>query len=99
MTCTNFCFLAPNIGFILFPTTDNSVINISIETKEWTSEESLTKYIDVIDESIYKYDELKVYNLTISWNKISVYIELLNKKLRDEKWLKKCLWIRRGYSK
>ena len=83
-----FVFLAPNIGFILFPTTDNSVINISIETKEWTSEESLTKYVDVIDESIYKYEELKVYNLTISWNKISVYIELLNKKLRDEKWLK-----------
>lgn len=82
-----FVFLAPNIWFILFPKTDNWVINISVETKEWTNKEQLLKYVDKIDESIYKYEELKVYNMTISNNKISIYIELLNKNIRKEKWL------------
>jgi len=82
-----FVFLAPNIWFILFPKTDNWVINISVETKEWTNKEQLLKYVDKIDESIYKYEELKVYNMTISSNKISIFIELLNKNIRDEKWL------------
>ncbi|MDD3144571.1 MAG: efflux RND transporter permease subunit [Candidatus Gracilibacteria bacterium] len=82
-----FVFLAPNIGFILFPKTDNGVINISVETKEGTNKEQLLKYVDKIDESIYKYEELKVYNMTISNNKISIYIELLNKNIRKEKGL------------
>jgi multidrug efflux pump subunit AcrB len=29
-----FVFLAPKIGFILFPATDESVINVEIATKE-----------------------------------------------------------------
>jgi hypothetical protein len=29
-----FIFLAPQIGFILFPATDESVINVEISTKE-----------------------------------------------------------------
>lgn len=82
-----FVFLAPRIGFILFPNTDNWVIQIDIETKEWTNEESLVKYLDIIDESIYKYEELKVYNVTIKWNTINVYIELKNKNIRKELWL------------
>ncbi|MDD2907242.1 MAG: efflux RND transporter permease subunit [Candidatus Gracilibacteria bacterium] len=83
-----FVFLSPKIGFILFPKADNAVINISIETKEGTNKESLIKYVDQVDNAIYKYDELKVYNMTISGNKISIYIELLTKKDRDAKGLK-----------
>ena len=82
-----FVFLSPKIWFTLFPSTDNSVINVTVEAKEWINEDYLEKYLDLIDESIYHYDELKVYNSKISWNKISIYIELLNKKLRDQKWL------------
>lgn len=82
-----FVFLSPRIGFILFPNTDNWVIQIDIETKEWTNEDSLVKYLDIIDESIYKYEELKVYNVTIKWNTINVYIELKNKNIRKELWL------------
>jgi len=82
-----FVFLAPRIWFILFPNTDNWVIQLSIETKEGTNEESLSKYLDIVDEAIYKYDELKVYNVTITWNKINVWIELQNKNIRKELWL------------
>jgi len=83
-----FIFLAPQIGFILFPATDESVINVEISTKEWTDNESLRKYLPIIDEAISKYPELKVYYNTISGNKIDSYIELLEPKKRKKAWLK-----------
>ena len=83
-----FIFLAPQIGFILFPATDESVINVEIATKEWTDKESLRKYLPIIDEAVSKYPELKVFYNSISWNKIDSYIELLEPKKRQEQWLK-----------
>lgn len=83
-----FVFLSPKIWFILFPSTDNSVIQASIETKEWSNEDSLVKYLDDIDNAINYHDELKVYNMSVSWNKIDIYVELLNKNERKELWLR-----------
>ncbi len=83
-----FVFLSPKIWFILFPSTDNSVIQASIETKEWSNEDSLLKYLDDIDNAINYHDELKVYNMSVSWNKIDIYVELLNKNERKELWLR-----------
>lgn len=73
-----FVFLAPKIWFTIFPSTDNSVITIDIEAKTWTDKDSLVKYLPIIDENLSVLPEMKVYNTTISWNKISVYIELKN---------------------
>ena len=38
-----FVFFSPRIGFILFPPTDNSVINISVEAKNGTDKIALEK--------------------------------------------------------
>lgn len=83
-----FVFISPKIGFTLFPESDNWVIQATVETREWTDEEVLVEYLDVIDDAISIYDELKVYNVTISWNKIDIFIELLSKNERDALWLK-----------
>ncbi len=81
----SFIFLSPKIWFILFPTTDNSIIQASIKAKTWTDKEALRKYLDEIDSVISIYPELKVYYTTISWNKIDLYIELINKTERKQK--------------
>jgi len=83
-----FVFIAPNIGFTLFPSSDQWVISWSIETKEWTDKKVLIKYLSVLDEAIYDIPELKVYYNSISGNRIDLYIELLEKWIRDEQWLR-----------
>ena len=83
-----FIFLAPHIGFVLFPATDESVINLEISTKEWTDKESLRKYLPIIDNAVSKYPELKVYYNSISGNKIDSYIELTESIKRQELWMR-----------
>jgi len=78
-----FIFLAPNIWFVIFPATDEGVINMTIETREWATEDSLEKFIPIIDQVISVHPELKVYNNTISWNSINTYIELSNSVTRQ----------------
>ena len=84
----SFIFLSPKIWFVLFPSSDEWVINVSIEGKSWLNEEFMSQYLDVIDESIIDTKELKVYTVDISWNTISIYIELINKNIRKDLWLK-----------
>lgn len=94
-----FIFLSPSIWFILNPSTDSWVINMTIETKEWSSEDSLEKYIPLIDEVISVHPELKVYNNTISWNTITTYIELTSSISRQALWQKSSFEIEEIISK
>lgn len=84
----SFIFLSPKIWFVLFPSSDEWVINVTIEGKSWLNESSMSQYMDLIDNSIVDTKELKVYTVDISWNKISIYIELLNKNTRKDLWLR-----------
>lgn len=88
-----FVFLAPNIWFILFPATDEGIINMTIETREWASEDSLEQYIPLIDQVVSVHPELKVYNNTISGNTITTYIELTNSVTRQALWQKSAFEI------
>jgi HAE1 family hydrophobic/amphiphilic exporter-1 len=83
----SFVFLSPKIGFVLFPSTDEWVINIDIEWQTWAKEDSMEKYITQIDNILSKTEEIKVFYTTVTWNKISVYIDLFDVKIREEKWL------------
>ena len=78
-----FIFLSPLIGFNLFPDSDYWMIEISLTGKEWQVEKSLEKNIDKIDEYLTKYPEMKTYYTAISWNKINVSVELVNKYNRE----------------
>ncbi|MDD2870697.1 MAG: efflux RND transporter permease subunit [Candidatus Gracilibacteria bacterium] len=81
-------FLSPKIGFVLFPSTDEGVLNIEITGKSGLDEDYMSKYLSYIDNSLGKIEEMKVYYTTISNNKISVYVDLLDKVYRTENGLR-----------
>ncbi len=81
-----FLFLSPKIGFTVFPQTDEWIINITITWETWVKEDFMKKYIKDIDNILSKTSEVKVYYIKIRGNKISVYIDLINKDLRKKAW-------------
>lgn len=81
-------FLSPKIWFVLFPSTDEWVLNIEITWKSGLDEDYMSKYLSYIDNSLGKIEEMKVYYTTISNNKISVYVDLLDKVYRTENGLR-----------
>ncbi len=94
-----FLVLSPKIGFTIFPSTDNSIINITLKSKTWTDEEVLKKYLNKIDKYISKYPEMKVFYSTILWNNINVYVELINNLERQDKWMKSVFQIEKLITK
>lgn len=84
----SFVFLSPRIGFTLFPASDEGIIQIEIEWQNGAKKETMVEYIPLIEEVVSQYEELKVYYVTLSGNKIDVYIELTDAKNREETWQK-----------
>jgi len=82
-----FIFLSPNIWFTLFPSTDEWVINMSIKWQSGLDEKYMSQYIWIIDDSLSKIEEVKVYYTTINNNNIWVYIDLYDRDIRKEKWM------------
>ena len=80
----SFVFLAPKIGFTLFPASDEWIITMSVEWPTWANKESLEKYVPLIENVVSSYEEMEVYYVTLSGNKITVYIELTDAKLRQK---------------
>ena len=80
----SFVFLAPKIGFTLFPASDEGVITMSVEGPTGSNKESLEQYIPVIEDIVSSYEEMKVYYVSLAGNKITVYIELTEAKLRQK---------------
>lgn len=84
----SFVVIAPKIWFTLFPKTDEWVLEVSLKTKVWSDKDVLVKYIDNINNSLNKIKEINSYTITINWNKLSAYIELIDKDIRKEKQMK-----------
>lgn len=84
----SFVFLAPRIGFTLFPASDEWVINISIEWQVGSKKEALIPYISTIENTLSQFEEMKVYYVSLSGNSISVYVELTDANIRQDAWLK-----------
>ena len=83
-----FVTISPKIGFVLMPATDKWYINISVTGSKWLDTEYMKPYIEVLDKSFSKYPEMNVYYITTEWNRISGYIELINKNERKDKWMR-----------
>ena len=79
-----FFFFSPQIGFTLFPATDEWVITATVETKEGTDKKALAPYLQVVDNAIYSIPEVDVYYSSVSWNMIDIYVDLIDKKIRKE---------------
>lgn len=84
----SFVFIAPKLGFTLFPATDNTNINISVEWSEWFTTKTMKKHITSINEWLTSIPEIKIFSTSISGNKITVTVELFEKSYRDEKKLR-----------
>ena len=81
----SFIFLSPKIGFTVFPATDEWVLQIKVTWETGAKEDSMKKYISDFDEILSKTPEIKVYYTKVSGNKVSVYVDLTDKKIRKEK--------------
>jgi len=81
-----FVVLAPKIGFTLFPASDNNTLTLQFWGATWIRSESLEKYVPQIDEAVSKYEEVKLFYTSISWNTITTYIELTNNLDRQAQW-------------
>lgn len=81
-----FIFLSPKIGFTLFPSTDEGVMNIEITSREWTDKDYFLQYLDDIDEKLSQYEEIEVYYTSVTDNRLFLSVNLYESKERQEKW-------------
>lgn len=88
LLASSFVFLSPKIGFVLFPSTDEGIINLSLKWQTWVNEEIMWKYINDFEDKLSNIKEIKNYYITVSWNSLDVYIDLINKNIRDDLWLR-----------
>jgi len=79
----SFVFISPRIGFVLFPNTDNAIITINVTGPTWVAEEYLAPLIPQVEKSLEWFEELKLYYVTISGNRLQVYVELINPQERQ----------------
>lgn len=77
-----FVFLAPSIGFTLFPSGDNPFINYAIEGKQGQTTNSLAQAVSGIDSSISAIPEIKSYEMTINNNTVNMSVILTKKAER-----------------
>jgi multidrug efflux pump subunit AcrB len=75
--------LSPRIGFTLFPASDEGIIQIEIESQVGSKKEILEKYIPEVESVLSSFEEMKVYYITLTGNRLSVYIELTDAKQRQ----------------
>lgn len=81
-----FMFLAPQIWFTLFPSTDEGVMNIEITAKEGTDKAYFLQYLWLINEKVSQYEEVEVYYTSVTDNRLFLSVNLFEATQRQEKW-------------
>lgn len=84
----SFKFLSPQIGFTLFPATDNARVSLTIKAKVWTDKKALEQYIPQVEDKIKDIKELKVFYIKAQDEKITVSLELTPANERQSLWQK-----------
>ncbi len=81
-------FIAPKVGFELFPWDDNNATTFVIEGPVWMRTEVMSKL--VWDMSMYfkGYNEIKYVWTSINGNTANISIELVKKEIRKSRWEK-----------
>ncbi len=77
-------WISPSLGFNIFPSSDNSQMNISITAKKGTNKEVLDSYSRELDAVLSSIPEIKVYTYAIKSNQIASNIELLKLTQRQK---------------
>lgn len=92
-------FISPKLGFTLFPASDNTRINISLEATEWTTTDFMKQYTGIINDSLLTIPEIKIFSLSVKDYKINVVVELFDKIYRDTNWLKNSFEVEKVINK
>jgi multidrug efflux pump subunit AcrB len=79
-----FIFLAPHIGFTLFPSGDVGVFNITVSSIPGTTKERISELIPFIEPHLQGRPELKQYTITVRDNALDVAVDLTDKKDRQK---------------
>lgn len=74
--------LSPRIGFTMFPDTDNGIVTIEFQSKQWLSKEYLQPYYNDITAVLGSYPELLYHYTTINDGHLFTYLELKEKSQR-----------------
>lgn len=74
--------------FKLFPASDNTQINISIEATQWANTQSLEDLLPLLDTTLAGIDEIMVYSVDLQDNTIKSVVELYSKNYREENGLR-----------
>lgn len=75
-------FVFLKIPFEMFPSGDNPVINVTVESKDGKNEDSLEPYVNDLQNVFSWIEEVKNYYISIDGNKLSAQVELLKKDER-----------------
>ena len=78
-----FVFLAPSIGFKLFPSGDNPNVSFSITDREGTDTQAMLAQASGLDLLVAWLPEVKSYEVTINNNAIDLSLSLLKKEERQ----------------
>ncbi len=78
-------FLAPSIGFKLFPSGDNSSIDFELTAREGTDVSKMADIVSGVDLFISKIPELKSYTIDINNTKVDIWLSLVKpeERVRD----------------
>ena len=80
----SFVFLAPKIGFNIFPTDDNAYTSFTITWPIWQKTEVTEKDISGIEAIFVGYPEIKYTNISINENIVSAAVQLTKRDVRKE---------------
>lgn len=75
-------FIAPSVGFELFPSDDNNITTFAIEWPVWVRTEVMSELVGDLSPYFKGYNEIKYVSTSISGNKASISVELTKKKIR-----------------
>jgi hydrophobic/amphiphilic exporter-1 (mainly G- bacteria), HAE1 family len=78
----SFIFLAPRIGFKLFPSWDNEFMNIGITSKIGSTTDSLKPILGNVDLIISSIPEIRNYTLEANWNSVDISVRTVKKSER-----------------
>ncbi len=81
-------YISPQLWFTLFPASDNTRINISVETKVWANTDFSKTYLKDIIPIVSSVKEVKIWSVKIEQNQIDITMELFDKSYRDRNLLK-----------
>jgi multidrug efflux pump subunit AcrB len=82
-----FVVLAPVVGFDLFPSSDNNIINGTIEWPIWQRTEKTLEDLKDLPAIFKGHKELNYVSIAISGNRASFVMQFRKKKERDAEWL------------